>query len=1194
MPYFLKQVGKKYFVEDTSGKRYSKKPLSKLRAERQMKALHINTGHGLEVAVGFGPPTSGQGRKKHGGMNTTLPNLRASTRVVNPLRQVLFNADGVPHSERYLRFRNPMRQEEPLPDQEPAPAPAPVPAPARVQTRNPLRGTIPMVPGDSGIASAVEVGCNTLASCFGTGKKKRCGGMMGQQAPARKIPHRPYGLNPKKRLEIANKFENDTCPVCLGEEQKPLNPERVHIGNCGHWVHKGNCYDSIEGSPERSIVVDGVVQNIGTKKCPLCNIVGFGLKKRCGGRLSETWPILQKHLNELTGEFGYLVTPAEKIKFLEDQMKAVLLEMIPLLDEFHEKKELITRGTTYIKQLSQNKFRPIVDQQILISEELAEVARQPIGQIVGNPDSQSETPIFRRLHIREHPSISGNTFNPGDTRNYYNAGFTNEPYPTEADAAIIREPTTKTKTLDMLFKINQRTGEYYNDLIKAGYDAALTPAQVKTRDELQAKAKKSLDGTGRKLKGSNLWNEYIRPGIRWLIQNNLHHYAAMLAGGIFRGLIGINAGPELERVLGIPQWLSIVAGVVAGADNGRQFVQEFEAEVRRQTEQNRLRNMEPLVQHVYENQFPAPEIPEGTETELKEDITPGMRMADVNRTARRFRRYYSADEIQQLRNVAQESGGPFRDPLTREPITSVTEYNANVVGIGQGLFGNDPKNTPPPSWWKNPEEKLGSGSRYAKPDTHILIGNLSGSGQWEKEYYAKANIIPHVNQRLLAEIGTDLKHRLADLPSSKYTAPFLSPFGIDTRKGALVKEALATLERLSKISLEHPTISGVQSYQEDGRTLYYNPLNRESTLERPGRPIEELVQESRVTGPLGKPVVRDNPPKYGTIGYVDTTDIFNEIQPRKLQPARFRDIMDIEYPKAFKLYQLETYAGEPIEWKKFNTIFIKANYPDTPSGHVGVLIRNLTNPISYTWYDSHGLGWRDPRSYFYRSRDILNRIVGDAEVDFNGREHQCNTLLCQSFAKIRATYPNLTNEQYDQELKRTARRIADDPDFYISAAFPVMRSPLLGQVPRRLPELSNQNIRDTMRAHSQDVAPVIPVIPRQNYHESGDVYAAPLVAQKVEQDLIMNPYEPVLFSSARVRPPPPQAPAPAPAREWPLGRAPAIRAPALQATGPAGVGLGLGKLKFIKKYLKGQGIKATKKNVEKICNIMDVEGVLFE
>jgi hypothetical protein len=62
--------------------------------------------------------------------------------------------------------------------------------------------------------------------------------------------------------------------------------------------------------------------------------------------------------------------------------------------------------------------------------------------------------------------------------------------------------------------------------------------------------------------------------------------------------------------------------------------------------------------------------------------------------------------------------------------------------------------------------------------------------------------------------------------------------------------------------------------------------------------------------------------------------------------------------------------------------------------------------------------------------------------------------------------------------------------------------------------------------------------------------------------------------------------------EDPVGPPQAIQqAPPLN---PAGVGLGLGKLKFIKKYLRGQGLKATKKNVDKICNIMDVEGVVFE
>lgn len=49
MPYFLQKVKgtNKYFVVDTTGDRYSKKPLTKARAEKQITALHINTGHGM-------------------------------------------------------------------------------------------------------------------------------------------------------------------------------------------------------------------------------------------------------------------------------------------------------------------------------------------------------------------------------------------------------------------------------------------------------------------------------------------------------------------------------------------------------------------------------------------------------------------------------------------------------------------------------------------------------------------------------------------------------------------------------------------------------------------------------------------------------------------------------------------------------------------------------------------------------------------------------------------------------------------------------------------------------------------------------------------------------------------------------------------------------------------------------------------
>ena len=36
------------------------------------------------------------------------------------------------------------------------------------------------------------------------------------------------------------------------------------------------------------------------------------------------------------------------------------------------------------------------------------------------------------------------------------------------------------------------------------------------------------------------------------------------------------------------------------------------------------------------------------------------------------------------------------------------------------------------------------------------------------------------------------------------------------------------------------------------------------------------------------------------------------------------------------------------------------------------------------------------------------------------------------------------------------------------------------------------------------------------------------------------------------------------------------------------------KLKFARKYLKGRGIKPTKRNLSSIMNAMDAEGVVFE
>jgi len=378
---------------------------------------------------------------------------------------------------------------------------------------------------------------------------------------------------------------------------------------------------------------------------------------------------------------------------------------------------------------------------------------------------------------------------------------------------------------------------------------------------------------------------------------------------------------------------------------------------------------------------------------------------------------------------------------------------------------------------------------------------LEGKGYWEDEYNRQANLIPGVNQRLLAEIGTDLKHRLKKLYSSKLTAPFLKPFGFDTRKEALVKEALATLTRLN----ENYALPG-QAFVENTKKV----LGRERTQKEevnPKKSLEQLLEESRTTGPLGKPIVRENPPKYAPITSLSSKGIYYDSR-------RLREIKRDPYPKEFKRIYLNTFVpGTPIPWGKFNTVFLAGFNDSGNGGHIGVLIRNLTEPISYTWYDSHGTSWRNPRTYFYQWRNILDGIVGNSQVNFNDVQHQCSTELCQTFAKIRATYPNLTNEEYDQELRRTAQQIANDPNFRvvnnINTPTILRLGPNLTRPSRFYPI---ENMKEALQTYSGTNLPVIGI--GQTGYAPGDVFAAPLVAQKVEQDFITNPQRPVPFSTA--------------------------------------------------------------------------------
>ena len=215
-----------------------------------------------------------------------------------------------------------------------------------------------------------------------------------------------------------------------------------------------------------------------------------------GGKLEETWPMIKDHLDQVTTQVvnpvdptkkGFaLLSKSEQKKELEKQLTGVIQELIPLFDEENEQRTLITRGHTYIGKILSSGFSS--PEMYETKEQLAEIAKKPIGHIIGNVRASSDIPVFRRTPMPEH--LKG--INPSDARYYYTSRSTEKPMSTEEDVQL--PPTSRERMLAQLLEINRRTGQYYNDLIQAGYTAALTPAEVKARDEAQAKA---TSGKGR-------------------------------------------------------------------------------------------------------------------------------------------------------------------------------------------------------------------------------------------------------------------------------------------------------------------------------------------------------------------------------------------------------------------------------------------------------------------------------------------------------------------------------------------------------------------------------------------------------------------------------------------------------------------------------------------------------------------------
>lgn len=359
---------------------------------------------------------------------------------------------------------------------------------------------------------------------------------------------------------------------------------------------------------------------------------------------------------------------------------------------------------------------------------------------------------------------------------------------------------------------------------------------------------------------------------------------------------------------------------------------------------------------------------------------------------------------------------------------------------------------------------------------------LIGKGFFEGEYNRRANLIPNVNQKLLAEIGTDLKYRLEKSIPTTGIRNILSQFNIKTRKEVLVDEAIAKLTSLSN------KVNNLPEGEPPLTPLY--PTVTEPVRKRYARYLYN--KDGKVTGPYGKEVVREHAPKYDPITSLDVPyDYFKSSFPYNT----------FKYPEEFKGILINSWNPNiPIrQWGKFNAIFVAVTNPAIRRGHIGVLIRNLTDPISYAFYDSHGKGWRNPTSSFYNFRDKLDQIIGNAEVSFNDSVHQCNSPLCQTFAKIRITYPDLTNEQYNQKLIETAERLVNDSKMKFGSLNIPVRNISTGEIHNE----PVKNSRTLMKAFIRKNMPHS--LSREgNTYLGPDAVYTPLIANKMVMGMTKN------------------------------------------------------------------------------------------
>ena len=296
---------------------------------------------------------------------------------------------------------------------------------------------------------------------------------------------------------------------------------------------------------------------------------------------------------------------------------------------------------------------------------------------------------------------------------------------------------------------------------------------------------------------------------------------------------------------------------------------------------------------------------------------------------------------------------------------------------------------------------------------------MEGKGYWEDEFTQKSKLIPGVNSKIAAEIGTDLKYRLEKEFPTKYNPFSKLPYFINfNNKARLVKEALDKVKELSDEYNEQKYSKFSRIKRRPSLTRLINPVSTRRSL----TPQQLYEISGRVTGRLGKEVQRTLPERYPEItDLLQTPNLFGYTT-RLIGNTNLKENRKLLHP-GIKFYDLS--KEQPISWGKYNVLLL-----GSPK-HTSVLIRKLTDPISYEWYDPQGKSYTHPRSSFLPFVSKIFKLVGKSPVSINTIRHQDHAALCHALSIFRSLRPDLTNQEYHDDIEQKVANIINNPQSYV-------------------------------------------------------------------------------------------------------------------------------------------------------------------